>query len=58
MKYRIIRTHVETAVFDGIEVESPEEAILFAKENLEDDDFEPIEQSAYEYTAVKEDQLQ
>ncbi len=55
--YRVIRTHVETYVVDGIATDTPEEAIEFAKNNLDSDDFEPVEQSEYEYTAIPEEQL-
>ena len=57
MKYRIIRTHVETYVIDNIEGNTPEDVIKFAENNIDPDDFESVEQSAYEYEAVPMDNL-
>lgn len=57
MKYRIIRTHVETYVIDNIEGDTPENAIKFAETNIDPDDFESVESSAYEYEAVPMDSL-
>ena len=56
--YRIIRAHTETCVVDGTATDTPEEAIEFAKNNLNDDDFELIESSEYEYKAVPMNDLQ
>ena len=57
MAYRVIRTHVETYVVDGIATDMPEQAIEFAKNNLDPNDFELVESSAYEYEAIPEEGL-
>jgi len=58
MEYRIIRTHKETYVADGVNADSPEDAINYAKKNISPDDFECVEQSEYEYEAIPMDSLQ
>lgn len=57
-KYRIVRTHKEIYVADGMEGDSPEDAIERAKESLSPDDYECVEQTEYEYEAIPEDELQ
>ncbi len=57
MAYRVIRTHVETYVVDGIATDTPEQAIEFTKNNLDPNDFELVESSAYEYEAISMDSL-
>ena len=57
MKYRIIRTHVETYVIDNIVGATPEDAIKFVEKNINPDEFESVEQSAYEYEAIPMDKL-
>lgn len=54
--YRIIRTHKETYVIDNVQADSPEEAVKLAMK-LNEDDFDFIESSAYDYKAIKEDKL-
>ncbi len=56
--YRVIRKHVETYVVDGIATDTPEEAIRFAQDNFEEDDFEHVESSEYEWEAIPEDDLE
>ncbi len=52
--YRIIRTHTETYVLDGIKAESKEDAVEIAKSAFEANEYEHVESSAYEYEAVEE----
>ena len=55
--YRVIRKHIETYVADGIATDTPEEAIRFAQDNLDSDDFECADQGEYEWEAIPEDSL-
>ncbi len=50
MMYRVVRTHTETYVLD-VEAESPKEALKKAQKD-EDDEFEHVESSAYDYEVV------